>query len=113
MKDKLCRKYIIQRADGSDINPNAKYFVIRYDAKAEHGYINRTILHKWCDYIREYWLSKEEYELLELADYLLKDIREETNKAFGKDEQTRTVDNNVPRVRLGSIDFTNLGEYDD
>lgn len=107
MKDKLCRKYIIQKADGSNFDPNAKYFVLRYDAEAKHGYINRTILHKWCNYISE-------YGLVELADDLLKDIREETNKAFGKDDdQTRVTNDNEHRIRLGSLDFTNLGEYND
>ena len=84
-----------------------KYFVLRYDAEAEHGYINRTILHKWCNYISE-------YGLVGLADDLLNDIREETNKAFGKgDDQTRATNDNEHRIRLGSLDFTNLGEDND
>ena len=100
---KLCRKYIIQKADGSDFDPNAKYFVLRYDAEAEHGYINRTILHKWCDYIRR-------YGLVELADDLLKDIREETNKAFGKD---KTESKKPFQMKRGGIKFDNLGEGND
>lgn len=70
--DKLCRKYLIRKADGTPIPEENKYFILRYDKKAEHGKINRALLGLWCHQMME--------ETPELAQDLYKDILGEENE---------------------------------
>lgn len=45
----LFGKYIIRKADGTDIDPNAKYFVLRYDALGgSHSQAARLALMRYC-----------------------------------------------------------------
>lgn len=41
-------KYIIQKRDGTPLDPKAKYFVVRFDALAKHGSIGRSALRLYC-----------------------------------------------------------------
>ena len=75
-------RYILSKRDGSNIDPDAKYFVLRYDKSAEHGEMNRVALRVWC---RNVLKDKEaETELSLLALDLLMDVdneeEEQTNQ---------------------------------
>lgn len=48
LPDNPLDKYIIQKRDGTPLDPQAKYFVVRFDAQAEHGWIARTALAVYC-----------------------------------------------------------------
>lgn len=41
---KKYRKYFVSKADGSELDPSAFYFVIRYDRDASHGECGRQAL---------------------------------------------------------------------
>ncbi|MBW4484907.1 MAG: hypothetical protein KME14_20420 [Tildeniella torsiva UHER 1998/13D] len=72
MKIGLFRKYLLSKADGSELDPQAKYFVIRYDAAAEHGAAGRAALLEYADKIQE--------DCPELARDLLSELREAPEK---------------------------------
>ena len=48
----LYQKYIIQKVDGRPIDPNACYFVLRYDEDDAHGLASRRALTAYATAIR-------------------------------------------------------------
>ncbi len=42
-------KYIIEKADGSDVDPNACYFILRLDADEQHGEACRKAMRVYAD----------------------------------------------------------------
>jgi hypothetical protein len=75
-EEKECRKYIIRKADGTPIDDNAKYFVLRYDSDAEHGDVNRNALRHWTRNIVHH------NGMEELATDLISDLDEESMKRW-------------------------------
>jgi hypothetical protein len=69
----LFGKYLVAKRDGTPLDPEAKYFVVRYDAKAAHGDIGRTTL--------AYYASAIESEMPELAVELRNAINKQTELA--------------------------------
>lgn len=67
------RKYKIRKCGGGEIDPAAKYFVVRYDAKAEHGHVGRIALVHYCTAISE--------ECPQLAAELFAELEQETDLA--------------------------------
>jgi len=68
------RKYWVSKADGSAIDPDAKYFVIRYDAQAEHGAVGRSALLNYCQSLNQSGKCPE------LVEDLLADVYQEGTK---------------------------------
>jgi hypothetical protein len=79
MKQGLFGKYILAKDNGDDINPRAKYFVLRYDAEAGHGAESRTALRLYCQAIR--------FAQPQLADEFEEAIRDEARKAWEISEE--------------------------
>ena len=75
---RLFGKYLIAKADGTPLEPDARYFVVRYDAGADHGSIGRTVLRMYALH-----MSKVAPEL---ATELLDDIDAETDKVATEDD---------------------------
>jgi hypothetical protein len=48
----LFGKYLIKKADGSELDPEAQYFVIRYDDAAAHGSAGRAALLEYARLIK-------------------------------------------------------------
>lgn len=69
----LFGKYLIAKADGSGLDPKAKYFVVRYDAGATHGSAGRTALKLYCAGIR--------FAMPQLAEDLSAALEAEARKA--------------------------------
>jgi hypothetical protein len=70
----LYGKYILQKADGSGLSPHAKYFVLRYDADAEHGHSARIALVHYINAIKQ--------DFPELAEDLTNAVSDETAQAY-------------------------------
>lgn len=70
MKEGLYRKYRLSKADNSDIDERAKYFVVRYDQYADHGEQGRQALIAYCRSIFELKIES----LYPLFDDLIMDI---------------------------------------
>lgn len=47
-------KYNVTKTDGSDIDPNAKYIVLRYDRDDDYGEITRYLLLIFCRLIKPF-----------------------------------------------------------
>jgi hypothetical protein len=73
MSERLFGKYLIKKADGTPIAPEAQYFVVRYDATAEHGKAGRFALLEYADKIQN--------QYPELARQLLLELRHAPEKA--------------------------------
>ena len=76
----LFRKYLVAKADGSELEPEAKYFVIRYDAAAKHGSQGRAALKLYSAGIK--------FSMPDLAEELLEDLGAEAKKAFLAQEES-------------------------
>ena len=70
-KAKDARKYVIAKADCSAIDPDAKYFVMRYDAGAEHGVSGQ---HALLEYAAQ--LVVVDGDCRDLAMDLLRELRQ-------------------------------------
>lgn len=68
----LYGKFIIRKADGSLIDPEAKYIVLRYDANSKDGNCSRAALLKYTSLIKSF--------NPQFADDLLKEIEIEQIK---------------------------------
>lgn len=53
MKEGIYRKYKLSKADGSELDERAKYFVIRYDKTADHDQQGIEALIAYCTSIME------------------------------------------------------------
>jgi|GEM_PF-5365120 len=84
MKLGLFGKYILAKDNGEDIDPRAKYFVLRYDADAEHGAQSRTALRLYCQAIR--------VAQPQLADELEAAMAVEARKTFHISEELKSHD---------------------
>lgn len=68
----LFGKYIIRKADGTNINPNAKYFVLRYDAMGgAHAQAARLALMRYCTLISGSTLADELTASIQKEQYQL------------------------------------------
>ena len=68
-KERLCRKFIVRKTNDEDIDPEAKYFVVRYDRNAKHGSAGRAALETY------YYVIED--EMPELAKDLMEDLIKE------------------------------------
>jgi hypothetical protein len=68
----LYGKYMLAKADGTPINPNAKYFVLRYDREAKDGSASRDALSLYASLVEE--------ATPKLAEGLLADIAQESSR---------------------------------
>ena len=70
----LFGKYLIRKSDGTLLAPEAKYFVVRYDAAAEHGHVGRSALAYYCHQLGD--------DCPKLKADLMAEISDETDKAI-------------------------------
>ncbi len=47
-------KYIIAKTDGTPVDPNAVYFVLRLDKPTDEGRCNRRLIHMWSEWILKF-----------------------------------------------------------
>lgn len=71
----LYGKFLLQKTNGSPIDPEAKYIVLRYDANSKDGNLTRAVLIKYASLIRSF--------NPQFADDLLKQIEIEQIKYRG------------------------------
>jgi hypothetical protein len=70
----LFGKYLLAKSDGTEIEPESKYFVLRYDSKAASGEVSRIALVEYCERIKN--------DMPDLASELMADLKIETDKAI-------------------------------
>ena len=70
----LFGKYLIRKADGTPLAPEAKYFVVRYDAAAIDGHVGRSALVYYCHQLGD--------DCPKLKADLMAEISAETDKAI-------------------------------
>jgi len=77
-REGLFGKYLIRKTDGTPLAPEARYFVVRYDAAAAHGAAGRTALKVYCSGIR--------FAMPELAESLRAELDAEARKSAAPQE---------------------------
>jgi hypothetical protein len=68
----LINKYNITKADGSEVDPNARYFILRYDPNQKdniHGDACRKALRVYAEEIAEY-MPRLSFDLLSELDLI-------------------------------------------
>ncbi|WP_155524039.1 hypothetical protein [Nodosilinea nodulosa] len=70
----LYGKYLLSKADGTPLDPRARYFVLRYDAHAEHGHQSRLALNAYAVQMQDI--------MPELSQQLLNQIVDEAEESY-------------------------------
>lgn len=63
-------KYIVKKSDGSPVNPNNKYIILRYDKDDEYGEVTRYLLLIFCRLIKPFAKKFS----LELRDEMVEEL---------------------------------------
>lgn len=73
----LYQKYTVQKSDGTPIDPNAKYFILRYDKNDDFGKYSRRAIFEFAK-----WAQRNP-EFKQLAEDLLYELAERSSQIYG------------------------------